>query len=85
MGRELFNYLLMRSRPPYPKLLFLGKDRPLYLKALKFGKEEKYAEMLAVFADLIIKQRRKVLEENFRKIMEAGRRGQMQLSDFVEI
>lgn len=75
----------MRSRPPYPKLLFLGKDRPLYLKALKLGNEERYAEILAVFADLILKQRRRVLEENFRKMMEAERRGQMRLSDFVEI
>ncbi|HSD58295.1 MAG TPA: Fic family protein [Methanotrichaceae archaeon] len=85
VGRELFNYLLMRSRPAYPRLLFLGKDRAEYIKALKLGNEERYEEMVAVFADLIIKQRRKVLEENFRKMMESERRGQMRLSDFIEI
>jgi Fic family protein len=84
VGRELFNYLLTRSRPPYPKLLFLGKDRPDYLKALKFGNEEMYAEMLAIFAELIVKQRQKVLEESFRRMMESERLGQMRLSDFVE-
>lgn len=85
VGRELFNYLLMRSKPPYPKLLFLGKDRPGYLLALRHGNEERYAEMAAAFAELIIRQRQKVLEENFRRIMESGQRGQMRLSDFIDI
>jgi len=85
VGREPFNYLLMRSKPPYPKLLFLGKDRPEYLQALRHGNEERYAEMVAVFVELIIRQRQKVLEENFRRIMESGQRGQMRLSDFVEV
>ena len=85
VGRELFNYLLLRSKPPYPKLLFLGKDRPEYLQALRHGNEERYAEMVAVFAELIIRQRQKVLVENFRRIMESGARGQMRLSDFVEV
>jgi Fic family protein len=85
VGRELFNYLLMRSKPPYPKLLFLGKDRPEYLQALRHGNEERYAEIAVAFAELIIRQRQKVLEENFRRIMESGLRGQMRLSDFIEI
>jgi Fic family protein len=85
VGRELFNYLLMRSKPPYPKLLFLGRDRPGYLQALKHGNEERYAEMATDFAELIIRQRQKVLEDNFRRIMESGQRGQMRLSDFIEI
>jgi Fic family protein len=85
VGRELFNYLLMRSKPPYPKLLFLGKDRPEYLQALRHGNEERYAEMVDVFVELIIRQRQNVLEENFRRIMESGPRGQMRLSDFVNI
>lgn len=83
VGRELFNYLLMRSRPPYPKLLFLGKDRPQYIKALNLGNEERYAEMVSIFADMIIGQRLKVLDENFRRMMEAERRGQMRLSEFI--
>lgn len=85
VGRELFNYLLMRSKPPYPKLLFLGKDRPEYLLALRHGNEERYAEMAAIFAELIIRQRQRVLEENFKRIMESGPRGQMRLSDYVEV
>jgi Fic family protein len=49
VGRELFNlYLLMRSKPPYMKLLFLGKDRPEYLQALRHGDEERYAEIKRV-------------------------------------
>lgn len=83
VGRELFNYLLMRSRPPYPKLLFLGKDRPQYIKALKLGNEERYAEMISIFADMLIGQRQSVLDENFRRMMEAERRGQMMLSEFI--
>jgi Fic family protein len=83
VGRELFNYLLMRSRPPYPKLLFLGKDRPNYIKALQLGNDEKYAEMAGIFADLIIKQRLNVLEENFQRVLQSERRGQMRLRDFV--
>jgi len=85
VGRELFTYLLMRSKPPYPKLLFLGKDRPEYLQALRHGNEKRYAEMAVAFAELIIRQRQTVLKENFRKIMESGPRGQMRLSDFVEV
>jgi Fic family protein len=85
VGRELFNYLRMRSKPPYPKLLFLGKDRPEYLQALLHGNEERYAEMVAVFVELIIRQRQKVLEENFKRIMVSGKRGQMRLYDFVEV
>jgi len=85
VGRELFNYLLMRSKPPYPRLLFLGKDRPEYLLALRHGNEERYVEMVAVFAELIIRQRQRVLEKNLRRIMESGQRGQMRLSDFVEV
>lgn len=83
VGRELFNYLLMRSKPPYPKLLFLGKDRPEYLLALRHGNEGRYAEMTAIFAELIIRQRQSVLEENFNRIMKSGQRGQMRLSDYV--
>ena len=41
--------------------------------------------MVAVFVELIIRQRQKVLEENFRRIMESGQKGQMRLSDFVEV
>jgi len=85
VGRELFNYLLMRSKPPYPKLLFLGKDRAEHLQALRHGNEKRYAEMVAVFVELIIRQRQKVLEENFKRIMESGQIGQMRLSDFVEV
>jgi Fic family protein len=83
VGRELFNYLLMRSRPPYPKLLFLGKDRLQYIKALRLGNEERYAEMVSHFADMIIGQRLDVLNENFRSMMAAERRGQRRLPDFV--
>jgi Fic family protein len=87
VGRELLNYLLIRNRPPYPKLLFLGKDRPTYIQALKLGNEEKYKEMVNFFVDLIIKQRLDVLRKNFEMIMETETRpkGQLKLTDFVNI
>lgn len=87
VGRELFNYLLIRNRPSYPKLLFLGKDRPTYIQALKLGNDEKYKEMITFFADLIIRQRLEVLLKNFGKMIEsqAKPRGQMKLTDFVNI
>jgi hypothetical protein len=39
--------------------------------------------MVSIFADMIIGQRLKVLDENFRRMMEAERRGQMRLSEFI--
>lgn len=71
VGRELFNYLLMKNRPAYPRLLFLGKDRPGYIRALKLGNEEKYPEMISFFVDLIINQRLDTIEKNFKSLLTA--------------
>jgi Fic family protein len=71
VGRELFNYLLMKNRPAYPRLLFLGKDRPGYIRALKLGNEEKYPEMISFFVDLIINQRLDAIEKNLRSLLKA--------------
>lgn len=86
VGRELFNYLLIKSKPSYPKLLFLGKDRAKYIKALKLGNDGEYALMISFFEDLIINQRLKVLEGNLEKLLKTPISGrQMRLSDFVDI
>ena len=86
VGRELFNYLLIKSKPSYPKLLFLGKDRAKYIKALKLGNDGEYAMMISFFEDLIINQRLKVLEGNLEKLLKTPISGrQMRLSDFVDI
>jgi hypothetical protein len=65
------------------KLLFLGKDRPQYIKALRLGNEERYAEMVPIFADMIIGQRLNILNENFMRVMTAESRGQRRLLDFI--
>jgi len=86
VGRELFNYLLMKSRPPYPKLLFLGKDRAKYIQALKFGNENNYAMMISFFEDLIVNQRLGVFERNIEKLLKTPpMKRQMRLSDFIDI
>ena len=81
VGREIFNYLLTRSR--YPKLLFLGKDRDTYIKALQFGNEEKYADMVQIFVNLIISQRLPILKTNLKKVVVPPKKtGQLRLTDF---
>jgi hypothetical protein len=61
----------------------LNNDRLQYIKALRLGNEEKYAEMVFIFADMVISQRMNVLEESLKKIVETEGRGQMSLSDFI--
>jgi len=86
VGRELFNYLLMKSRPTYPKLLFLGKDRAKYIQALKFGNDNNYAMMISFFEDLIVNQRLGVFERNIERLLKTPpMKRQMRLSDFIDI
>ncbi len=85
VGRELFNYLLTKNRPSYPKLLFLGKNRARYIQALKLGNEDNYAQMISFFEELIIDQRLDVLRRNFEKLLAApALERQMRLSDFID-
>jgi len=67
VGREIFNYMLKKCG--YPRLLFLGKDREIYIRSLKLGNREKYAEMIEIFADLITKQRYSLLMEKLEEIV----------------
>lgn len=81
VGREVFNYLLQKEE--YPKLLFLGKDRDAYISVLKSGNEGNYAEMIALFSELIMHQRLGVIKENLKKVViPPQRKGQMRLTDF---
>jgi hypothetical protein len=50
----------------------LCKDIAEYIKVFKLGKDEKCVEMLAVFADPIIKKKRAVLEEIFRRVIHGS-------------
>lgn len=81
VGREIFNCML--SRIGYPRLLFLGSDRQTYIKSLKHGNEDQFAEMIWIFVDLIFKQRYHVLTENLEKVVKSAKKvGQLRLHDF---
>lgn len=81
VGREVLNFMLKKSR--YPRLLFLGSDRDLYIEALLAGNQERYAEMVSVFASIIVKQRRTILLEKLKEMVVPIRKeGQRELSDF---
>lgn len=60
-GREIFNYLLIRDK--FPRMFFLAENfRKQYLAALNRGDKEDYAGMVALFASMIIKQHKNVME-----------------------
>lgn len=83
VGRELLNFMLARAR--YPRLLFLGKDRPTYIGALKLGNAKHYGPMVLDFLDLLLSQRLAVLERGIGEIAPLRRKktGQLRLTDFV--
>lgn len=82
VGREILNYMLMRTR--YPRLLFLGEDRARYIGALKQGNLEDFERMVNIFAELIIEQRLKILEQKLREAAPGVKRvGQTRLEEFV--
>jgi Fic family protein len=83
VGREVFNYMLMREK--FPKLLFLGEDRNVYLEALRMGNEGRNGDMVRVFFHLIQDQRMKILKEQLRKaVLKPDRKGQTVLDDFLK-
>ncbi|MPL77660.1 hypothetical protein SDC9_23517 [bioreactor metagenome] len=60
-GREIFNYLLIRDK--FPRMFFISENfRKQYLDALNRGDKENYAGMVALFASMIIKQHKNVME-----------------------
>jgi Fic family protein len=66
VGRELLNTMLSASK--FPRLLFLGQDRSLYLKALDLGDQGDEAAMIDSFARLLISQRKDVALEKLRQL-----------------
>jgi Fic family protein len=81
VGREIFNCML--SRIGYPRLLFLGSDRDLYINSLKMGNQENYASMIKIFSNLILNQRRNILIENLKKVVIPPKKtGQLRITDF---
>lgn len=83
VGREILNRMLRRSR--YPRLLFLGSDRNLHIEARLCGNREEYAEMVSVFAKIIVKQRRAILLEKLKEmVVPTKKAGQRELTDFFE-
>lgn len=82
VGREIFNYMIMREK--YPRLLFLGDNRDIYLDALKNGDQNDYANMVSILASIIREQRFEVLRENLRKTSAPIQKtGQVRLTDFL--
>ncbi|OPY32678.1 MAG: Fic/DOC family protein [Methanomassiliicoccales archaeon PtaU1.Bin124] len=80
-GREVFNYMLEKAG--YPRLLFLGKDREKYIKALKNGDKDDFGGMVGAFAQLLIAQRKTIIEENLERVLNPPTKsGQMRLTDF---
>jgi len=81
VGREIFNYMLVRLG--YPRLLFLGSERDTYIKSLTLGNKGSYAEMIEIFSDLIINQRQSILQENLRKVVvPPKKKGQLRITEF---
>lgn len=81
VGREIFNYMLRKCG--YPRLLFLGEERTNYIKSLKLGNDDKYAEMIKVFADLITKQRYQILMDKLKTVVVPPKRTtQLRLDSF---
>lgn len=82
VGREILNYMLTRAR--YPRLLFLGKDRSRYLDALKCGNNDDFSGLVDTFAELIVDQRLKILQERLEQTAGGVKRyGQTLLTDYV--
>ncbi len=82
VGREVLNFMLMKER--FPKLLFLGKDRELYISALKLGNEGRMGDMVSSLAEHILSQRMDILVRNLEKVIEPPvKGGQMRLTDFM--
>jgi len=82
VGREVFNYMLSRTR--YPRLLFLGKDRARYIDCLKSGNGDDDTGLVSGFAQLIVDQRLAILERRLKEIAVPIKRvGQTRLSDYV--
>jgi fido (protein-threonine AMPylation protein) len=92
VGREIFNYMLMKEK--YPRLLFMGENKQNYHKALSLGDEDKFADMIAIFAEIISDQRYDILQKNLMKLLQKApkdvispvkRTEQVKLSDFIQI
>ncbi len=81
VGREILNYMLVREK--FPRLLFLGSDRNIYIDALKAGNLELYADMVLALARIVINQRRQIMEDRVRALATDKRPGgQTRLFDF---
>jgi Fic family protein len=66
VGRELLNYLL--TTEGYPRVLVLAEERSEYLQALDAGDQDRFSDMVNVFAAMLITQRKEVLERNLQAL-----------------
>jgi len=84
VGREILNYLL--SQYGYPKFVFPGKHREQYIRALLFGNNEKYQEMVEEIAALLLDQYSEVLQSNLKNVViPIKEKGQRSLEDFFSV
>lgn len=82
VGREVFNYMLMRKK--YPRLLFLADNRNIYLDALRKGDEGAPSKMVSIFAKIIQDQRVEILKENLRCVASSIKKsGQVRITDYI--
>ncbi len=81
VGREIFNYMLTKAE--YPKLLFLGKDRDIYIKSLQLSNQGRYMDMVNIFMNLVASQRYEIMKDNLEKVVNPPQKtGQIRLTDF---
>jgi Fic family protein len=81
VGREILNYMLTREK--FPRLLFLGADRERYIDGLRAANTEDYGTLITTLADIVITQRRKIMEERLFELATPRRPvGQTRLFDF---
>lgn len=84
VGRELLNFMLARAR--YPRLLFLGRDRPKYIATLKLGNAGHYGPMVLDFLGILLDQRAATLEKRLKEVSSTRPKGtgQLRLTQFLD-
>jgi Fic family protein len=80
VGREIFNYMLRKCG--YPRLLFLGSDRPAYIQSLKLGNQSKNADMIQLFVDLIWEQYYEKLVKKLKEVVTPMKKEQPTLDNW---
>ena len=73
VGREILNYLLMKSG--YPRFLVLGEKRGEYLSALRMGNRDDFSGMVEAFCSMMLEQRAAAVKANMEEGLRVLREG----------